>query len=68
MFPNEYFDWIYIDASHRYEDVLNDLEMARLKVKLDGLILGDDYVNVVGKWDDDVIRAVDDFAKNMLYI
>ncbi len=60
-FPDEYFDWIYIDASHHYEDVLQDLEMA--KAKAIGIIAGDDYVNAVGKWGDDVIRAVNDFAK-----
>lgn len=62
-FPDGYFDWIYIDASHNYDDVLNDLELSRLKVKKDGIITGDDYVDAKGKWGSDVIRAVDDFAK-----
>lgn len=62
-FPEGYFDWIYIDASHKYEDVLNNLELSRLKLKEDGIIAGDDYVNAVGKWNDDVIRAVNDFVK-----
>jgi len=63
IFPDEYFDWIYIDASHHYEDVLQDLELARLKVKKGGIIAGDDYINAVGKWGLDVIKAVDNFAK-----
>lgn len=62
-FPDEYFDWIYIDASHHYENVLQDLETARVKLKHGGIIAFDDYVNAAGKWDDDVIRAVNDFAK-----
>ena len=62
-FTDGYFDWIYIDASHNYEDVLNDLELSRLKCKKDGIIAGDDYVDAKGKWGTDVIRAVDDFAK-----
>lgn len=62
-FTDGYFDWIYIDTSHNYEDVLNDLELSRLKCKKDGIIAGDDYVDAKGKWGTDVIRAVDDFAK-----
>lgn len=62
-FTDGYFDWIYIDASHHYEDVLSDLETARNKLKQDGILVGDDYVNSSGKWGDDVILAVDYFAK-----
>lgn len=62
-FPDKYFDWIYIDASHNYDDVLNDLELSRLKLKKNGSIVGDDYVNAVGKWGNDVIRAVNEFSK-----
>lgn len=42
-FDNNYFDIIYIDASHSYEDVKKDLEVSFLKVKNGGLILGHDY-------------------------
>ncbi len=40
QFPDEYFDWIYIDASHLYQDVLDDLETARIKVRKGGIIAG----------------------------
>mgnify|MGYP001586602473 FL=1 len=62
IFSDSYFDWVYIDASHRYQDVLNDLEISMNKVKSGGIIAGDDYIDVRGKWGDDVIRAVNDFA------
>lgn len=39
QFPDSYFDWIYIDASHSYQDVLSDLETAKAKVKHGGEFL-----------------------------
>lgn len=42
-FADDYFDWVYLDASHRYRDTLEELEMCRLKVKDGGLIAGHDY-------------------------
>ena len=69
FFSDAYFDWVYIDASHEYQDVLDDLEIALIKVKPGGIIAGDDYVNAPNKWGDDVIRAVNDFsAKHSLHV
>jgi len=42
-FANGAFDWIYIDASHHYRDVLADLVAWYPKVRQGGLISGDDY-------------------------
>ena len=36
-------DWVYIDGSHYYEDVLDDLDAWYPKVKRGGIIFGDDY-------------------------
>lgn len=59
QFPDNYFDWIYIDGNHRYEFVKLDLEMFLPKVKLHGLVAGDDYANP-GWWQDGVTKAVDE--------
>eukprot|EP00933_Yihiella_yeosuensis_P026582 TRINITY_DN20646_c0_g1_i2.p1 TRINITY_DN20646_c0_g1~~TRINITY_DN20646_c0_g1_i2.p1 ORF type:complete len:238 (-),score=39.06 TRINITY_DN20646_c0_g1_i2:124-837(-) len=40
-------DWIYIDAGHRYEEVLADLEAWYPKVRWGGLVSGDDYADSV---------------------
>ena len=45
LFPDEYFDYVYIDGNHTYEAVLADLRAFDRKVKKDGLILGHDYGN-----------------------
>lgn len=44
MFPDEYFDFIYIDADHSYEGVVKDLEAWWPKIKKGGLFCGDDYI------------------------
>jgi predicted O-methyltransferase YrrM len=42
-FPDEYFDWIYIDAQHSYEGVSRDIDVSRRKIKADGLLVFNDY-------------------------
>lgn len=59
LFPDEHFDWVYVDASHYYEDVKRDLADWLPKVKRGGYFCGDDY----GRrsfWDHGVTRAVDE--------
>jgi predicted O-methyltransferase YrrM len=58
---DESLDWVYIDADHRYESVLNDLRLVYPKVKHGGIIAGHDFVYSVK--DGDVIYAVLDFLK-----
>jgi predicted O-methyltransferase YrrM len=43
-YPNEFFDVIYIDASHEYESVKLDIISWLPKLKKSGIICGDDYV------------------------
>jgi Methyltransferase domain len=59
QFPDNYFDWIYVDGNHRYEFVKLDLEMFLPKVKQQGLVAGDDY-DSPGWWQDGVTKAVDE--------
>ena len=43
IFPKEYFNWVYIDGNHSYENVLEDLRHYRPFVKSGGFLCGDDY-------------------------
>jgi len=67
IFPDGFFDLIYIDADHTYEGVKKDIEAWYSKVKTGGFVTGDDY------WDRispkrhvrfGVKKAINEFAKN----
>lgn len=55
-FPDEYFDLVYIDASHWYNDVIKDIETWMPKLKNGGYLAGHDYLEGI-----DVLYAVNDF-------
>lgn len=61
QFPDEYFDWVYIDGNHLYEYVKKDIALSFRKTKSRGFITGDDY-NDGGWWEGGVKKAVDEFA------
>ena len=42
-FPDEHFDWIYLDATHTYAEAKRDLEAWYPKVRPGGLVSGHDY-------------------------
>ena len=63
-FPDDYFDWIYIDGNHLYKFVKEDLEGYYPKVKRSGYIAGDDY-RIGGWWESGVKVAVDEFVENV---
>lgn len=42
-FPDEYFDFIYIDGDHSYEGVKRDIEVAKQKIKREGYLVLNDY-------------------------
>lgn len=69
QFPDDYFDWIYVDGDHFYEGVTADLEQYRSKVKPGGFVAGDDYGRApnVAFFRDDVTRAVNDVLARGLY-
>jgi predicted O-methyltransferase YrrM len=50
-------DFVFVDGSHLYQDVLLDLEALWPKVRNGGILSGDDFL-----WKD-VERAVNDFSK-----
>ena len=63
-FKNNYFDWIYIDTSHAYEQTKKELEISRLKIKRGGIISGHDYSqgNVNKALNYGVVSAVNEFC------
>jgi hypothetical protein len=63
-FPNEYFDYIYIDGDHSYEGVKKDLIISFKKIKKDGLICGHDYSKAMFPG---VVRAIDEFCNQENY-
>jgi len=64
QFPDNYFDWIYIDTEHSYNVTKAELEMYAKKMKPGGIISGHDYIN--GIWINltryGVIEAVSEFC------
>ena len=42
-FPDNFFDWVYIDGGHDYDSVKADLELYLPKIKPQGFLTGDDY-------------------------
>lgn len=43
LFPDKYFDLVFIDAMHDYESVKNDISLWLPKVKKGGVLSGHDY-------------------------
>ena len=41
--PDGYFDWIYLDTTHEYEQTKIELQLLQKKVKASGVIAGDDW-------------------------
>jgi hypothetical protein len=64
-FPDQYFDWVYIDANHTYEAVYADLHAYFPKIKDDGFIIGHDFTNhrVAQSCHFGVVEAVAQFCK-----
>lgn len=58
-FADQSVDFVYIDASHEYEDVKDDIQAWLPKVKPGGLLAGDDYYIYPG-----VKKAVDELLPN----
>ncbi len=65
-FPDQYFDWIYIDTTHTYALTKAELELYGPKMKPGGIMAGHDYID--GQWNRmmryGVIEAVNEFCVN----
>jgi hypothetical protein len=60
--PDRYFDWVYLDSTHSFDQTRKELEMLNLKVKPGGVIAGDDWRENPGHQHHGVCRAVRDFV------
>lgn len=60
-FPDDFFDFVYIDATHLYECVKKDISMFLPKLKRNGLMCGHDYYDIPSF---SVIPAVDEYVDN----
>jgi hypothetical protein len=61
-FPDHYFDWVYVDTSHKYEHTKAELSLLKHKVKRDGIIVGDDWHEDPSNLHHGVYRAVTEFV------
>lgn len=43
FFPDQFFDYVYIDGEHSYDAVKRDLNNYFPKIKVGGYLIGDDY-------------------------
>ena len=57
LFPESFFDYVYIDGEHSYAAVMRDLSNYFYKVKVGGYLIGDDY-GWIG-----IMPAVQDFLQ-----
>lgn len=46
MFEDESLDFVFIDANHAYDYVVQDIELWYQKVKPNGYLLGHDYIDI----------------------
>lgn len=54
IFPDGYFDFVYFDAGHTYNEVIADLTAWYPKIKINGYLMGHDYIN--GTYIEDRLR------------
>jgi SAM-dependent methyltransferase len=54
-YDDESLDFVFIDGSHEYKDIVDDLKAWIPKVKIGGILAGHDYT-----WSDNVFKAVHD--------
>lgn len=61
--PDAYFDWVYIDTTHSYEGTRAELETIKSKIKMDGIICGDDWNIDASHRHHGVYKAVNEFLQ-----
>lgn len=68
LFDDESLDFVFIDAGHSYESVVEDIALWSKKVRKGGIVYGhdfDDYSNHRRKWREiNVVNAVEGWMKS----
>lgn len=64
---NTSFDWVYLDASHAFEETLKELNLIDTVLGEGGMILGDDWAVSPTHRLHGVMRAVNEFVKTNNY-
>jgi len=63
LFPDDFFDFVYIDANHKLEFIRDDIQLWWPKVKRGGIFAGHDYLDgVISSGDYGVKTAVNEFV------
>jgi hypothetical protein len=65
--PDAYFDWVYLDSTHTFDDTVQELELCRRKVKPEGVICGHDFEIDPKGWHHGVFRAVTQLVRQGEY-
>jgi len=64
-FSDQYFDWVYIDANHGYEMVLQDIQLSFKKIRPGGFIVLHDYISEELVPHYGVMKAVHELVKSL---
>jgi Methyltransferase domain len=62
-FADSYFDWVYLDTSHEYAHTRRELMVLKRKVRMGGLISGDDWQTDPNHEHHGLCRAVMEFCQ-----
>ncbi len=62
--PDDSLDWVYLDSTHTYEGTQRELKLLDLKIKKDGLIIGDDWTAERTHPHHGIYLAVNEFVKS----
>ncbi|SIR02848.1 Methyltransferase domain-containing protein [Rhizobium sp. RU35A] len=65
-FPDQFFDWVYIDTNHTFHTTWEELVLSHRKVKKDGRICGHDFCtgNIITPVVYGVVEAVTKFCND----
>jgi hypothetical protein len=64
-FKNNSLKFVFLDASHEYEDVKNDIQSWLPKIKTNGILAGHDYYTAGEDWYPGVKQAVNEELTNI---